>query len=119
MTILQVTNSPAAHVRPARSEQIIAAIKQEATLETELDDMVRAIMACDPTRPDEALTLGMALMGRCTEIYLTLVRIENDHRKAKAFRTMQLQKVMDLIEFYTRGASRLIEVRRQDVELSR
>lgn len=90
-----------------------------ATLESELDDMVAAIMSCDPERPDAALTLAMGLMARCTEIYLTMVRIENDHRKAKVFRTMQLQKVMDLIEFYSRGASRLIEVRRQDVELSR
>lgn len=81
--------------------------------------MVLALREQDPDRPDIVLTLTMALMARCTEIYLTMVRIEADHPKAKAFRTMQLQKVMDLIEFCSRGASRLIEVRRQDIDLSR
>lgn len=116
MTILQVKPSG---MQQIRGEQIIANIGPHGTLEDELDDMVAAVSSCDPERPDQALALSMALMARCTEIYLTMVRIENDHRKAKAFRTMQLQKVMDLIEFYSRGASRLIEVRRQDVELSR
>ncbi len=116
MTILQVKN-PA--VRLSRGEEIIANMTPQVTLEQELDEMVAAISSCDADRPDQALTLSMALMARCTEIYLSIVRIENDHRKAKVFRTMQLQKVMDLIEFYSRGASRLIEVRRQDVELSR
>jgi hypothetical protein len=116
MTVLQVKNTG---LRPGRGEQIIANLTPQATLEEELDEMVAAIMSCDADRPDQALMLSMALMARCTEIYLQMVRIENDHRKAKVFRTMQLQKVMDLIEFYSRGASRLIEVRRQDVELSR
>lgn len=116
MTILQVKPSG---MRSSRGEQIIANLTPQATLEDELDEMVAAISSCDPDRPDQALVLSMGLMARCTEIYLKMVRIENDHRKAKVFRTMQLQKVMDLIEFYSKGASRLIEVRRQDVELSR
>lgn len=81
--------------------------------------MVSALRGSDPDRPDIVLTVAMALMARCTEIYLTMVRVEADHPKAKVFRTTQLQKVMDLIEFCSRTASRLIEVRRQDIDLSR
>ena len=81
--------------------------------------MVAALKNSDPSAPDLIMSTSMALMARCTEIYLQLVRIEGTHRKARVFRTTQLQKVMDLIDFEFKGASRLIEVRRQEVELSK
>lgn len=89
------------------------------SLEEELDGMVHTIESLDPGEPDVIMATCMALMARCTEIYLNLVRIEAENRRARVFRTTQLQKVMDLIDFQFRGASRLIEVRRQEVELSK
>jgi len=86
---------------------------------SEIEAMVHTIQSLDYEQPDTVMITCMAFMARCTEMWVQLVRIEANNRRAKSFRTMQLQKVMDLIEFEFRGASRLIEVRRQDVELSR
>ncbi len=90
------------------------------SLYDEVEAMVHTIQAVVADgQPDIVMSTCMAFMGRCTEIWLQIVRVEAQDRKAKSFRTMQLQKVMDLIEFEFRGASRLIEVARQEVELSR
>ncbi len=85
----------------------------------EIEAMVVTLQSIDYDQPDRVMTACMAFMARCTEMWIQLLRIEAVERRAKSFRTMQLQKVMDLIEFEFKGASRLIEVRRQDVELSR
>lgn len=85
----------------------------------EIEAMVHTLQALDYTQPDLVMTACMAFMARCTEMWIQILRVEATNRRAKAFRTMQLQKVMDLIEFEFRGASRLIEVRRQEVDLSR
>ena len=86
----------------------------------EIEAMVHTLQSIDYSNsPDLVLTACMSYMARCTEMWVQLIRLEAQDRRAKSFRTMQLQKVMDLIEFEFRGASRLIEVRRQDVELSR
>ncbi len=85
----------------------------------EIEAMVHTLQSLDYNQPDTVMTACMAFMARCTEMWLQLLRVEAQNRRAKSFRTMQLQKVMDLIEFEFRGASRLTEVRRQDVELSR
>lgn len=89
------------------------------SLEDEIIAMVTTITNLDFSQADVVMTTCMGYMGRCTEIWLQLLRIEGPHRKAKTFRVMHLQKVMDLIEFEYKAASRLIEVRRQEVELSR
>ena len=103
----------------ARPELIVASLPADATIQDEIDAMVEAMKTFDPMQPDVILSTCMAFMARCTEIYLDLVRIENTHRKAKFIRTSQLQKVMDLIDFQFKGASRLIEVRRQELDTTR
>ncbi len=90
-----------------------------ASLFDEVEAMVSTIIESTESTPDVVVKVCMGLMGRCTEIWIQLIRIEAQDRKAKAFRTLQLQKVMDLIEFEFKAASRLVEVARQEVELSR
>jgi hypothetical protein len=85
----------------------------------EVEAMIHTIQSVMDAQPDVIMTTCMALMARCTEIWIQLLHVEKTERKAKAFRTMQLQKIMDLIDFEFKGASRLIEVARQEVELSR
>lgn len=85
----------------------------------EVGAMVTTIQGLDYSQPDQVMVTCMAYMARCTEMWIQLIRVESSSRKAKAFRTQQLQKVMDLIEFEYKAASRLIEVARQEVELSR
>lgn len=92
---------------------------ESGTLDDEVLAMVDTIQHLDYSQADVVMTTCMAYMARCTEIWLQLFNIEAQFRKAKTFRVMQLQKVMDLIEFEYKAASRLIEVRRQEVELSR
>lgn len=112
MTVLQVK---AASI----PEKLVAALPDTPNIEDELDVMVEAVRELDPARPDMILSTCMALMARCTEIYLNLVRLETQHRKAKFIRTQQLQKVMDLLDFHFRGASRLVEVARQELDMSK
>ena len=85
----------------------------------EVESMITTIQDAVHQTPDVMIRTSMGLMARCTEIWVQLLRVEMDDRKAKSFRTMQLQKVMELIDFEYKGASRLIEVARQEVELSR
>jgi hypothetical protein len=89
------------------------------SLEGEVENMVSTLSSISGEQPDVIIRTCMGYMGRCTEIWLQLLRIEGTQRRAKTFRVMQLQKAMDLIEFEFRGASRLIEVARQEVDLSR
>lgn len=88
-------------------------------MEQEIEAMVHTISSLDFNQADVVMATCMGFMGRCTEMWLQLLKIEGSHRKAKTIRVMQLQKVMDLIEFEYKAASRLIEVRRQEIELSR
>lgn len=111
------------HVTDATDRSIKAIITPTSfdgmTLYEEVEAMVHTIQDVVHEQPDVVMTTCMALMARCTEIWIQLLRVEASERRAKAFRTMQLQKIMDLIDFEFKGASRLIEVARQEVELSR
>jgi len=89
------------------------------SLYEEVEAMISTMQDVVDDTPDIMIKTSMALMARCTEIWIQLLRVETVDRKAKAFRTMQLAKIMELIDFEYKGASRLIEVARQEVELSR
>lgn len=118
MAILQVNDGPHT-VDNLPAHRPILDLNNTSTLEDEIDAMVHTIQAIDMGLPDQMIATCMALMGRCTELHILLVRAEGQYRRAKAFRVNQLAKVMELIDFEYRAASRLIEVRRQEVELSK
>jgi hypothetical protein len=69
--------------------------------------------------PGIVIETCMGQMARCTEIHVHLSQIEFTDRKAKVVRTLQLKPVMELIEFLYRGASRMTEIRRQELEMSK
>ncbi len=112
MTMLQV---PLVEVM---SEQRIAALGNNESVELELDTMILALRELNPDQPDVVMKTCMSLMARATELWVTLTRSEGTVRKAKAYR-LQVQKVMDLMEFMFKTASRGIELRRQEIDLSR
>lgn len=85
----------------------------------ELDAMVRDLRILDQEMPDVAIRTCMAIMGRLTEISIELVRGEAQDRKKKFLRTSQVQRVMELCDFQFKAASRLVEIARQEVDLSR
>ena len=109
------------HVVPnAPQHAPINELDDSSTVEDEIDAIVASLAMMDAlAEPDLVIQSCMAYMARLTEIHLQLTRIEGKSRKAKVFKTTQLERVMDLVEFEYRGASRLIEVRRQEVDLSR
>lgn len=88
-------------------------------IEQEIDEILDKIGEFDLDVPDFVMRDCLAYMARCTELHMHLVRAEGRDRRAKFIRTMQLEKVMELLQNYFRGASRMIEVRRQEIELSR
>lgn len=113
MPVLQVKTAPAS------PEQLIAALPDTPLIEDELDTMIRTVINLDPSQPDVIISTCMALMARCTEIYVRLIRLEDEHRRARYVRTQQLQKVMDLLDYTFKGASRLVEVARQELDTTR
>lgn len=108
-----------APTEPSRSSSQELPVFEGDSLEDEIVEMVSNIKNLDFSQADVVMAMCMGYMARCTEVWLQLLRIEGQHRKAKTFRVMHLQKVMDLIEFEYKAASRLIEVRRQEIDLSR
>lgn len=87
--------------------------------ESELDDMVREMQLLDPMLPDICISTCMGFMARCTEIWVFCIRNEGRNRSLRSFRTAQLQKLMDMIEFAYKSSSRMTEIRRQELETSR
>lgn len=81
--------------------------------------MVADLRGLTMDAPDEVIMACAGFMGRCTELHIRIVRVEGSNRHLKYIRTQQLVPVMDLIEFMYRAASRVVEIRRQDVELAR
>ena len=119
MVKLQVSDDMM-HIVPTHpAHDYVTNLTADASLEEEIMAMVVSLRELEDAMPDVIMSTCMGYMARCTEIYLQIIRVEGNNRRLKTFRVTQLSKVMELIEFEFKGASRLIEVRRQDVELSR
>lgn len=111
-------------LQPTDSNRKFQLITGEAfsggTWEQELDHMVARVRdLVSIGDPGQILVVCMSFMARCTELALALVRVEEDNRKARHFRTSQLQRVMDLLDFEFRGASRMVELKRQELDATR
>lgn len=85
----------------------------------EIKDILEAVTALPMDAPGIVIETCMGLMARCTEIHVELSYMELQDRKAKSVRILRLKPVMDLIEFLYRGASRMTEIRRQELEMSK
>jgi hypothetical protein len=108
------------HLAPSeRATPAILGLPDAPDLEEELDAMISDLQGLTMDAPDEVIQTCAALMGRCTELHVRIVRVEGGSRHHKWIRTQQLAKVMELIEFMYRAASRIVEIRRQDTELAR
>jgi len=109
------------HLAPSeQATQGVLGLPDHPDLEAELDAMLLdLVQAADIQLPDEVIRMCAAYMARCTELHVRIVRVEGENRGLRWIRTQQLDKVMDLIEFMYKAASRIVEIRRQDTELSR
>jgi hypothetical protein len=85
----------------------------------EIKEILEAVVDLPMDAPGIVIEKCMGYMARCTEIFVVLSQMELRDRKAKVVRTLELKPVMDLIEFLYRGASRMTEIRRQEMEMSK
>lgn len=88
-------------------------------VETEVDLMLSLIRQFPFCEPDEVMQACAAISARCTELCILLHRVESKYREYRQVRTQQVQRVLEEVERQHRIASRLIEVRRQDIDLMR
>lgn len=85
----------------------------------EIELILQTLTSLDMANVGMVIETCMGLMGRCTEIHIELSNLEIRNRKAKVVKSVYLKPVMDLIEFIFRGGSRLTEVYRQELEMSK
>jgi hypothetical protein len=91
----------------------------DGSLDEELNSILSSLQGIHQQDLGFQMETYMGLMARCTEIKVYCLEREGRDRKLKVLRTQKLQPIIELVEFLWRGASRLVEMRRIEVELSR
>jgi|SRR5206468_9559472 cytosine/adenosine deaminase-related metal-dependent hydrolase len=94
------------------------ALESKAKVEEEIDLMLRTVRSFWELEPDQVAKLIQAMSARCTELCVHLHRLEG-RREWKQVRTQQVERLLTELDRQWKLASRLIEVRRQDIELAR
>lgn len=87
-----------------------------AQIESELDSILLIVREFYASEPDQVMQDVAAITARLTELEVLLHRVEARDRQFKQIRTMQVQKILDECDRQFKIASRLVEVRRQDME---
>lgn len=88
-------------------------------VQAELDYILDQIRQFWELQPDQVMAACAAFTARLTELEVLLHRVEVRDRQYKQIRTLQVQKILDECERQFKIASRLVEVRRQDLETLR
>ena len=91
----------------------------EKSPDEELNAILGMLVEAPRDNPGDQIATYMGLMARCTELKVYCLEHEGKDRKLKILRTQKLAPIIELIDFLFRGASRLVEVARLDVELSK
>jgi hypothetical protein len=94
-----------------------ALVSREA-VESEIDTMLTSVRGFWSMEPDQRMRLITAMSARCTEMAVHLHRLEH-RREWRQLRTMQVDRLLAELDRQFKVASREIEVRRQDIELTR
>lgn len=94
------------------------ALVSREQVEAEIDLMLRTVREFWQMEPDEIGRLCQAMSARCTELCVHLHRLETQ-RQWKQIRTQQVERLIEEMKRQWAIASRMVELRRQDIELSR
>lgn len=94
------------------------ALASREAVEAEIDIMLTSLRGFWQREPDQRMKMITAMSARCTEMSVHLHRLEG-RREWKQIRTMQVTKLLEELDRQFKIASREIEVRRQDIELTR
>lgn len=104
---------------PAVAEQLAwGALVSRQHVEDEIDMMLRALRGFWDMQPDQVMAMSSAMSARCTELAIHLHRLEGK-REWRQIRTQQVERLLAELDRQFKIASRLVEVRRQDLETSR
>jgi len=85
-------------------------------VEDEIDFMLRTVREFWDLEPDQVMQTISALSARSTELSVHLHRLEG-RREWKQIRTMQIERLLAELDRQFKVASRMLEVRRQDIEI--
>lgn len=88
-------------------------------IQAEIDLMADVVRDFYRMEPDEVMRNISGFTARCTELEIQLHRVEGRYREFKQIRTMQVQKLLDELDRQFKLASRLVELRRQDLDVLR
>lgn len=94
------------------------ALVSKQAVEEEIDLMLRTVRTFWELEPDQVMQSISALSARCTELGVHLHRLEGK-REWKQVRTLQVERLLAELDRQFKIASRMLEVRRQDLEMSR
>lgn len=104
---------------PAVAEELASGtLVSKETVEDEIDVMLRTVREFWSLEPDQVMLMIAALSARATELSVHLHRLEG-RREWKQVRTMQVERVLSELDRQFKIASRMLEVRRQDIEMAR
>lgn len=85
----------------------------------ELERIEAAVRGFYSQEPDEVMRATSAYSARLTELANHIVRVEGTQRAYKSLRTMQIDRLLKELQFQFQLHSRMVELRRQDLELLR
>jgi hypothetical protein len=96
-----------------------ASLGSRQEVEREIDEMLTVVRNFWRLEPDMVMKQVAAYSARCTELFVHLQRIEGKDRTYSKIRTMQVNPLLDELDRQFRLASRLVEVRRQDLDTAK
>ncbi len=104
---------------PDVAEQLAeGALESREAVEAEIDLMLTTLRNFWQHEPDWRMKSISAMSARATELSVHLHRLER-YREWRQIRTMQVDRVLAELDRQFKIASREVEVRRQDIELTR
>lgn len=86
-------------------------------IEDELDGVMVAVRGFHTREPDQVMREIAAYSARLTELANLLVRVEGTRREYRQLRTLQIERLLNELDRQFKIASRLVEMRRQDLAL--
>lgn len=107
------------HLVPAQiAAELGHSLKSRAHVEAEIDLMLDRVRDFWSLEPDARMKLITAMSARCTQMCIHLHRLESG-REWRQIRTQQVERLLAELDRQFKIASREIEVRRQDLDLTR
>jgi hypothetical protein len=88
-------------------------------IQRELDGMAMAVATFPMKQPDQIMRECAAYSARLTELCVLLHRVESTDRQYTRVRTQQVERWLTELDRQFKIASRLVEIMRQDLELSK